>query len=167
MFAFGPARFVWAEEQARHPAFVLVPWSGGGSWDEHNERLLLSLLEALGREFPLDAKRFYVTGQSMGGFGAWRLITRHPEVFAAAVPVCGGGDPGDAPRARSVAVWAFHGTADSMVPVSSSREMVAALVRAGGTPRYWEYEGGTHARTAERAYCEPDLLEWLFAQRRP
>jgi predicted peptidase len=167
VFAFGPARLVSPEEQARRPAFVVVPWSGGRGWGEENERLILATIEALRREFPLDAKRIYVTGQSMGGYGAWRMITKHPDLFAAGIPVCGGGDPADAPKARDVAVWTFHGTADTIVPVSETRGMVGALVRAGGKPIYWEYEGGTHAKTAERAYCEPSLLDWLFAQAKP
>jgi len=166
VFAFGPARFVSPEAQAKHPAFVVVPWSGGGGWEEPNTRLILGLLRALPREVPIDPKRIYVTGQSMGGFGTWRMITQHADVFAAGIPVCGGGDPADAPKARDVAVWAFHGTADGIVPPAASREMIAALIRAGGKPIYWEYDGGTHAKTAERAYCEPALLDWLFAQKK-
>jgi len=166
VFAFGPARFASAEEQTRHPAFVLVPWSGTRGWDEENTRLIIALIGALRREFSIDGRQLYVTGQSMGGYGAWRMITQHPEVFAAAVPVCGGGDPARASQARGVPVWAFHGSADTIVPPSGSREMVDALLQAGGQPIYWEYEGGTHAGAAERAYCEPRLTEWLFAQRK-
>jgi predicted peptidase len=146
---------------------VLVPWSGSRGWDEQNSRLILDLLASLRREFSIDAKRTYVTGQSMGGFGTWRMITQHPEMFAAAVPVCGGGTLADAPRAKAVPVWAFHGTADTIVSPANTREMITALIKAGGRPTYWEYEGGTHAKTAERAYCEPALLDWLFAQRQP
>lgn len=167
VFAFGPARFASPEAQAKHPAFVLVPWSDSRGWSDQNIRLILALLGDLRREFAIDAKRIYVTGQSMGGFGTWKMITQHPDVFAAAVPVCGGGTPADAPRAKGVAVWAFHGTADTIVSPSNTREMIAALLKAGGRPTYWEYEGGTHAKTAERAYCEPQLLDWLLDQRQP
>jgi predicted peptidase len=167
IFAFGPARFVSVDEQARHPAFVLVPWSGLDGWDENNLHLIVGLVGALRREFPIDPKRLYVTGQSMGGFGTWRMIEKWPELFAAAVPICGGGDPGLAHNAKRVAIWAFHGSKDGIVPVTETRRMIEALQRAGGTPIYWEYQGATHADTAERAYCEPALLEWLFAQSRP
>jgi predicted peptidase len=166
VFAFGPARFASAEEQARHPAFVLVPWSGTRGWDEENARLILGLIGELRREFSIDPRRLYVTGQSMGGYGTWRMIMQHPDVFAAAVPVCGGGDPASASKAKQIPIWAFHGSADTIVPPSGTREMVEALLKAGGQPIYWEYDGGTHAGTAERAYCEPQLTEWLFAQRR-
>ncbi|MCX6904491.1 MAG: prolyl oligopeptidase family serine peptidase [Verrucomicrobia bacterium] len=167
VFAFGPARLVSPEEQARHPAFVVVPWSGGGGWDAENTRLIIGLIEALGREFTVDAKRLYVTGQSMGGYGTWRMLTQYSGVFAAGLPVCGGGNPAAAAKARDVAVWAFHGSADGIVPKSEAVAMINALIRAGGKPIYWEYEGGTHAKTAERAYCEPLLLDWLFAQAKP
>jgi predicted peptidase len=167
VFAFGPARFVCPAEQSRHAAFVLVPWSGSGGWDEENLGKVATLLEALGREFPLDPKRLYVTGQSMGGYGAWRMLARYPRLFAAAIPICGGGDPASAPKAKDVPIWAFHGSADRLVPVSETRNLIDALLRAGGKPIYWEYQDATHASTAERAYSEPALLDWLFAQSRP
>ena len=167
VFAFGPARLVSPQEQARHPAFVLVPWSGGRDWDQQNIDLIVGLLGALRREFPIDPKRLYVTGQSMGGYGTWQLLSQHPELFAAAIPVCGGGDPASVSKAKNVAVWVFHGSKDGIVPVSESRKMVDALVAAGGKPIYWEYQAATHAATAQRAYSEPALLDWLFAQARP
>lgn len=70
----------------------------------------------------------------------------------------------NAANAHRVPVWAFHGSADGLVPVTETRRVVEALNRAGGKAIYWEYEGGTHAVTAERAYCEPGLLDWLFLQ---
>lgn len=164
VFAFGPARLMSPEAQARHPAFVVMPWSGGRSWDADTCRLIVGVLEALRAEFPIDALRIYVTGQSMGGYGTWQMLTAYPDLFAAGIPVCGGGDPTAAARAKTVAVWAFHGTADRIVPVGETRAMIEALLEAGGKPIYWEYTGGTHAKTAERAYCEPQLLDWLFAQ---
>ena len=164
VFAFGPARLVSPEEQARHPAFVLVPWSGGRGWDEENTRLIVALLDELKRQYPIDHQRVYVTGQSMGGYGTWAMIARYPELFAAGIPVCGGGDTSSVSKAKDVAVWAFHGTADGIVPVGETRKMIDALRQAGGHPIYWEYIDGTHAGTAERAYCEPGLLDWLFMQ---
>jgi predicted peptidase len=167
VFAYGPARFTSRREQAQHPAFVLVPWSGPNGWDDRNCRLIIGLLHSLQHQLPIDPKRVYITGQSMGGFGTWRMIADRPELFAAAVPVCGGGDPASAPNAKPVAVWAFHGSKDGIVPVSETRKMVDALLAADGRLAYWEYEGETHASTAERAYCEPELLNWMFRQSKP
>ncbi len=165
--AYGLGRLAADETQDQNPCFVVAPWSNGRRWDAENIQLVLGLLDALQQEFHYDAKRVYVTGQSMGGFGTWAIITQHPERFAAAVPICGGGEPKEAVKARAIPIWAFHGDKDAVVPVHYTREMIAALRQAGATPRYWEYEGGTHAGTAERAYCEPDLINWLFEQRRP
>lgn len=109
--------------------------------------------------------RLYVVGQSLGGFGAWDLIARHPDVFAAAVPLCGGGDTKLILSARDVAVWAFHGAKDATVLASRSREMVAALRTVNSSVRYTEYpEVGHDVWT--RAFAERDLPEWMFAQRR-
>lgn len=162
--AYGLGRLVSDDTQEKHPCFVVAPWSNGRNWDEGNLRLVMELLEALEKEFHIDAKRVYVTGQSMGGFGTWSIITQHPERFGAAVPICGGGEPREAPKAKNVSVWAFHGTADGVVPVQYTRQMIAALRKAGARPRYWEYKDADHAHTAERAYCEPELISWLFAQ---
>jgi poly(3-hydroxybutyrate) depolymerase len=163
-FAYGVGRLVSPEEQAKHPAFVVAPWSGGLGWDEENLRLVKGLLQALAREFKLDTNRFYVTGQSMGGYGTWAIMAAYPDLFAAAIPICGGGDPASAGRIRGLPIWAFHGSGDDVVPVSETRDMIIALWRRGGRPSYWEYDGASHSQTAERAYCEPQLLEWLFAQ---
>jgi predicted peptidase len=166
-FAYGLGRLVSDETQREHPCFVVAPWSDHRSWDESNLRLVLGLLDAMQKEFRIDPKRLYVTGQSMGGFGTWSILTQHPERFAAAVPICGGGEPKEAPKARSLPIWAIHGSGDAVVPVDNTRRMIQALQKAGAGLVYWEYQGATHAQTAERAYCEPELIRWLFAQRRP
>jgi predicted peptidase len=164
--AYGLGRLISDDTQQPHPCFVVAPWSNNRGWDNDNLRLVMDLLGALEKEFKIDATRIYVTGQSMGGWGTWSIITQHPERFAAAVPICGGGEPGDAARAKNIPIWAFHGTADHVVPVLYTRLMIAALRKAGSTPLYWEYKDADHAGTAERAYSEPDLIDWLFAQRK-
>ena len=166
-FDYGLGRFVAEETQRAHPCLVLAPWSNQRGWDEENQRLVLGVIRALRREFPIDQRRIYITGQSMGGFGTWSMITEHPEVFAAAVPICGGGTPRDAARARHLPLWALHGSGDGVVPVAQTRDMITALQKSGARPIYWEYKDATHAETAERAYCEPELIEWLFGQSRP
>lgn len=166
-FAYGLGRLVAPEEQQKHPAFVVAPWSGGGGWTVAKLRLVCGLVEKLVREFGIDRKRIYVTGQSMGGYGTWAMLAQYPNWLAAAIPICGGGDPSTVARFKHVPIWAFHGTADQVVPVSETRQMIQALLAVGGQPIYWEYAGATHAQTAERAYCEPALLDWLFAQQKP
>ena len=95
----------------------------------------------------------------------WDLVAKRPDVFAAAVPVCAIGDPKKIVAARDVKVWVFHGFKDVGMPVANAREMVAALKSAGGVVKYTEYPDLSHDIWA-RAFAEPELPEWLFAQRR-
>ena len=163
--------------QARNPAFVLAPqvdpqfsdnwvrqWRLPAAGDTEPLELLVELMPQLAREFPIDNQRLYLTGYSMGGFASWIGISRHQDLFAAAIPICGGGDPTHVAESKTP-VWAFHGSADRVVPVSRSREMVKALEAAGRSPRYTEYKGAGHS-VWERAYEEPELETWLFSKRR-
>lgn len=166
---------VWTTpaNQARHPSFVVAPQaSEEESWVTRDLtkpsgqlRMTPELVEELQRTYSIDAGRVYVAGQSAGGFGTWSLISERPDVFAAAVPVCGGGDESKAAAAARTPVWAFHGEEDEAVPVERSRRMVAAVKRAGGSPRYTEYAGEGHV-IWEKVFGEPELLPWVFAQRR-
>ncbi|MCE9527738.1 MAG: prolyl oligopeptidase family serine peptidase [Planctomycetales bacterium] len=177
----GMNEFAADEIMEKYPAFVLapqcpegkqwvdVPWSA----DSHVMpkepaeplRQSLDLIAALGKEFSIDKSRIYVTGLSMGGFGAWDAIQRRPELFAAAVPVCGGGDAALAEKIKDVPVWAFHGAEDGAVKPKRSRDMIAALKKAGGSPKYTEYEKVGH-NSWEKAYGDPKMYEWLFAQKK-
>ncbi len=165
--AYGPGRFISDDTQDKYPCFLLVPWSDNANWTDEKLVLIDELIDALQKEFKIDSKRIYVTGQSMGGWGTWSIITRYPDRFAAAVPICGGGDPSQAAKAKDIPIWAFHGTADSVVPVHYTRQMIAALNAVGARPLYWEYQGADHSGTAERAYCEADLVSWMFDKSRP
>jgi predicted peptidase len=101
----------------------------------------------------------------MGGFGTWTLALRHPDRFAAIIPLCGGGDPADAARLKDLPIWAFHGLKDTNVPVRRTTEMIEAIRKAGGHPHLTldpeaSHDCWTHAYTNEALYT------WLFAQRR-
>lgn len=122
-----------------------------------------ALDEALAME-AADPGRVYVTGLSMGGFGAWDLATRMPERFAALLPICGGGDEATAPRLTRLPIWCFHGADDTVVAPERSRRMIAAVKAAGGAPRYTEYAGVGHDSWTP-AYRDPAVLDWLFSQR--
>ena len=126
----------------------------------------MELLAALEKEFSIDARRLYVTGLSMGGYGTWDAIQRYPDRFAAAVPICGGGDSLRVKEIARLPIWAFHGADDGVVKPQRSRDMIAALQQAGGTPRYTEYPKTGHDAWSE-TYSNPKLYEWLLQQRRP
>jgi predicted peptidase len=155
------------------PAIVLLPHCRRGLYwhDAEMERMVTESLRQTVAEFGADEERLYLTGVSMGGFGAWHLASKQTGKFAALVPICGGSTlvAGDrfAPVARGVGrtpVWVFHGADDPIVPVSESRQMVAALKAAGGDVRYSEYAGVGH-NVWLKALAEPELLPWMLAQR--
>jgi len=125
----------------------------------------VELIDNLTKSFPVDPLRIYAIGLSMGGFGTWDLLQRYPELFAAAVPICGGGDPAYAQLLSDVPVWAFHGDADDVVHVQRSREMVHAMQRVGGRPIYTEYPGVEHDSWTESAQNRL-LWDWMFSQKR-
>jgi predicted peptidase len=163
----------------RHPAFVVAPqcpaeqkwvevdWSAGsqsmpavpGETMHH----VFELIAALQKEFPIDDQRIYAVGLSMGGYGVWDILERRPELLAAGIPICGGGDPARAAAFKATPVWVFHGGADSVVPVKRSREMVKALQDAGGRPVYTEYEGVDHDSWTQ-TFDNRLVWDWLFAQ---
>jgi predicted peptidase len=128
-------------------------------------RLVFELIEQLRKEFSIDGERLYITGLSMGGYGAWDAIQRHPNLFAAAAPVCGGGDPAFAKRIAKLPIWAFHGDEDTAVKPQRSREMIEALKAAGGEPKYTEYAGVGH-NSWSPTYANPEFYAWLFAQKK-
>lgn len=169
--ALGTHVWIESDAQQRHPAFVLAPqipetstWHSSSDEPSPHVAALLELLDELRSELRIDARRIYVVGQSRGGFGVWDLIARYPNTFAAAVPLCGGGDTKRILSARNVAVWAFHGAKDHTVLVARSREMVDALRTVNSSVRYTEYPDVGHD-VWTRAFAERDLPEWLFAQR--
>jgi predicted peptidase len=160
------------EAQARYPCFVMAPqcprsdgWSSYSGRPTSTLRLTLEAVEALGRELPLDRTRLYLVGVSMGGRGVWDTVLARPELFAAAVPICAAGDPTDLRRIKHLPVWCFHGGADTTVPVDYARRMTAALRKLGGNVKYTEYPGVGHD-SYRNAFREPELLPWLFAQRK-
>lgn len=125
----------------------------------------LELLDWHCARYPVDPARIYLIGLSMGGYGVWDLLCRLPERFAAAVPICGGADENVVAVARHVPIWAFHGRRDDVVPVGRSQRAIEALRATGGNPRYTEYPEAEHDSWTA-AFAEPDLLPWLFSQRR-
>ena len=126
-------------------------------------RLVLSLLTRLAAQLPVDDRRLYLTGYSMGGEGTFDLIARKPELFAAAVPVCPVADTANAALIKDNNIWVFHGAADKVNDVHYSRLMINALRRQREDPLYTEYPGVGH-RPWIKAYREPDLIPWMFSQ---
>jgi predicted peptidase len=157
------------ENQEKHPAFVLAPQSQGG-WDDNSSgnlskelKQVLEILDLVRKDYQIDPERMYIAGQSNGGIGSWGLITKKPGLFAAAISLCGAGNPKLASRAAGTPMWAFHGEKDDVIPPEYERTMVSAMKRAGGKPRYTEYKNIGHD-IWETVFKEPELEEWLFSQ---
>ena len=179
---FGTRVFALPSNQKSFPCYVVVPQTDRG-WVNYGPpapgdsfarvipglgagaKLALEIVNGLVRELPIDDRRVYVMGQSMGGAGVWHMLAERPRLFAAAVPCCGSASVDDVTAAKGIPVWNFHGVADSTVPISVSRNRMAALRNAGGHPISTEYAGVNH-NSWEWAFTEPALGKWLFAQRR-
>lgn len=175
----GGKLFLDKKNRAEFPAFVVFPQCPTGkrwvevNWGEREPHeqpkepsepmaLVMELIPELEKSLPVDPRRIYLMGISMGGFGAWDLAARHPDWFAAAVPICGGADDGTAPSLAKLPIWTFHGSNDNVIPPERTRSMVAALRKAGGTPKFTEYPGVAH-NSWFKAFAEPELLPWLFS----
>ena len=135
---------------------------GKGGFAEH-EKLILDIVEKTKKEYKVDDKRFYITGLSMGGYGTWTLTCKYPTMFAAAAPICGGGNPADAAKIKDLPIWNFHGDKDTAVPIKRSQDMIDAVKAAGGTPKFTIYPGVGH-NSWDKAYREENLNEWFLQQ---
>lgn len=125
--------------------------------------LLIALIQSVEKKFPIDTNRIYITGLSMGGFGTYDAIERYPNMFAAAVPVCGGGDVSKAAAIAHIPTWIFHGSEDPTVNPQYSLDMAEALRKAGGHPGLTIYPETGHFSWIA-AYSDPEMMAWLFRQ---
>ena len=179
----GGSQFLNKDNREKFPAFVVFPQCPNGkrwvevNWGEPSSHkqpeqpsdpmsIVMEMIPSMLKSLPVDPSRVYLMGISMGGFGAWDLAARKPDWFAAVVPVCGGADNSTAPLLAKTPIWAFHGEVDNVIKVERTRTMVEALKLAGGTPKYTEYPGVAH-NSWFKAFDEPELLPWLFSQKRP
>jgi prenyltransferase beta subunit/pimeloyl-ACP methyl ester carboxylesterase len=149
------------------PALVVMPqatetWEAGSA---DSDAALEALDDALAA-YKADPKRVILTGVSMGGQGSWSLAAKHPDRFAAVVPICGLANATDAQKLKGLSVWSFCGDAEDDQLVINMREMVEALRSQGGTARITEYRGVGH-NSWDRAYNDQELIDWMLAQKKP
>ncbi len=179
------SEFAKPNRQAEYPCIVIVPqcpenqkwvsvdWapaSGKGTFPDKPSgpmQVAMGIVNEWLAGGRVDKSRVYVGGLSMGGYGTWFAAAQDDNPFAAAFPICGGGDPDWAKRYGKMPIWAFHGSADTAVPVVRSREMIEALngVKHEPAVKYTEYDGAGHdvwTQTLQR----DDLFAWLFSQRK-
>ena len=158
---------VFASEtnQLKYPSFMVAPQCPSNDyWEDRAMGVqVLGMMNSLMAEFSIDTNRLYITGLSMGGYGTWYYIAWYPNMYAAAIPMSGGGDPTLAPLMIQTPIWNFHAANDGTVPVSESRTMIEAVRQAGGKPIYTEYAIGGHGIWT-MAYDTPILMDWVYAQ---
>jgi len=174
------------QNATRYPAIAVFPQAPPDSqWVGTPADMAVAALQQTMREFHVDPSRVYLTGLSMGGHGTWYVAYRHPELFAAIVPICGWvrdfpqfrGSvpvvPGDSASIIphlvqplcNVPIWIFHGEVDQVVNVNGSREPATALKAASADVRYSELLGLNH-NSWDAAYASDEFTRWLFAQQR-
>ena len=143
---------------------VVAPQCADDTWFDCFERLK-KLVQTLQTDVSIDRDRIYLMGTSMGGYAAWQLGMSMPDVFAAIVPICGGGLYANAARLTYTSVWAFHGALDQTVDVQESLCMVRAIQQNGGKPRLTIYPDAAHD-CWNRVYADSGVWEWLSMQRK-
>jgi predicted peptidase len=174
------------KDPSRFPAIVVFPQAPPNSrWEGTPAEVAMAALHQTLSEFHADLDRVYMTGLSLGGRGVWYLAYRHPDLFAAVVPICGwaadspptpGAEPVVPPeegaplpalaqRLRQMPIWIFHGEMDAVLRVAESQALAAALKEAGGNVRFTECLGLEH-NSWDAAYASREFTTWLFAQRR-
>jgi predicted peptidase len=181
----GAKLFLQPETRKNFPAIVVFPqcaqnsfWSNVGVRTENGKRVFSfnaggeptismkladELLKEIIKKFPVEKKQVYVGGLSMGGMGTFEIVRRNPKLFAAALPICGGGAPSTASKLVKTKWWVFHGAKDDVVLPMYSEQMVAALKDAGALVKFTLYPDANH-NSWDAAFAEPGLLTWLFSQ---
>ena len=157
------AFFRLTSEHENFPFVLVAPLCHSETWFELFETLI-RFANMIQHAAFTDPERFYLTGNSMGGYGAWQLAISMPEVFAAMVPVCGGGMYWDAGRLKKTPVWAFHGDIDPVVLPEESVKMVEAVNKRGGNARLTLYPNTKHDSWTA-TYSNPEVFAWMLTHR--
>ena len=178
---WGVMKFATDQAMSMYPAIVIAPqcpanqkWSNFKSKDNSREmqlqatpskpmELLYQLIQQLIKTSSVDTNRIYITGLSMGGYGTFDAISRYPHLFAAAVPVCGGGDTSKAALIAHIPIWIFHGSEDAVVNPLFSVDMLSALINVHAHPGFTMLPETGHFSWIA-AYNDPLMIEWMFRQ---
>ncbi len=150
-------------KNAEHDCIVVMPQCPEKTFWAARVESIVKFIEQLIKEYNVDEDRVYLTGLSMGGYGTWFTAMARPDLFAAIAPVCGGGMAWNA-EVLNMPIWAFHGSADSVVSVMQSDEMVEKLKELSANVKYTRVEGEGHG-VWERTY-DKELIEWLLSKKR-
>ena len=157
----GPPRIV--ETKPEFGFVVVSPQCPQGTYWNIDD--VMKVIDQVQNSCRVDTARVYLTGLSMGGYGSWALAAKYPDRFAAVAPICGRGDPETAKSLLNTPIWAFHGDADKVVPVSGTTEVVAAIQQQGGKQiKMTIYQGVGHDSWTQ-TYDNPEFYVWLLKHR--
>jgi predicted esterase len=136
--------------------------------DQHKAKIseadVLNVLARVRKDYKIDPDRTYLMGHSMGGVGTWAIGSQHPEIWAALGPISGVADPKTVASMKNIPEVVVHGDADTTVPVSGSRNMVAEMKRLGTEVKYIEVPGGSH--TSVPGPNMPAIFDFFDAHKR-
>ena len=156
--------FPITERHKDFPFVVAAPLCSRNTWFDHFETLNDFAKYIRSLSFA-DPERIYLIGPSMGGYAVWQMAMSNPELYAAIVPICGGGMYWNAPRLADLPVWAFHGDIDSVVKTEESQKMVDKINAAGGNAKLTIYKNCGHDAWSE-TYGNWEVFEWLLEHKR-
>ena len=126
--------------------------------------LVIKLMDIFIERQDVDTNKIYVSGLSMGGMGTFVILNLRPELFAAATPICGDGDPNSVNNyAKKIPIWIFHGSDDTVVNPKKSLKMANAIIDAGGSPKITFYENVGHD-SWNNAFAEKNFLKWIHSK---
>lgn len=158
---WGPPKLVGRRKD--FPFVVISPQCPRGTWWKVEE--LYHLVNHIAGQLKIDRQRMYVTGLSMGGFGSWHMMDRYPKLFAAGVPICGGGKAASAKNLVNIPIWAFHGGADGVVKPTLSKLMIEQIKKAGGKKAKLTIYPGVGHNSWSRAYANEEVYKWLLSHK--
>ena len=173
------------DEGKIEPCFVLAPQCPlpipNTRWELEYLELVKQAVDGLLEQYPIDSKRIYIAGLSLGGYGVWNLNRMYPDTFAAVVSCCAACLIGQMPRNRidyemlaacagplvNKPLWMFHAEDDMAVPVETTKTMAKQLKEAGKTDLHLTiYPAELHYNHGcwDHAFTDPDMRSWLFQQ---
>lgn len=174
-----PQQMARPDWQKQFPCYLLAPqcplkmqWSSSISSEKQPKDSIKSnlldqvhqMIFEVSEKNPVDKQRIYITGYSMGGYGTWSMIAQYPDLFAAASPICGGGDPDTVSKFMHLPLWVVHGDADQTVPITESQKMIDALRKLGATPHFDVLKAVKHDSWSPTYQNSGGMLQWLFGQ---
>lgn len=158
-----PENSYWASVKRDYTTSLEKKYTYATMPPQYNQlEMVEALMRFLENKYTIDPKRRYVGGLSMGGMGTFELVSRNPDYFAAAFPICGGANPNWATLLSKTPLWIFHGEKDDVVWVEHSKRMYKALKEIKAPVKLTLYPEVKHD-SWHNAFADQNLMPWLFS----